>query len=202
MAGARLTDGDEHGGSDNASPNGRPPTLTGAQPSVLGSIRTVTSPSNWSLTQIPRASTATRMRPVPGGHDSGDGVRVGIDPKTVLFSVRHPRRAMAEGNPRRAVPRRGGADLLPGLRIDAEPPCRARRLAHSVPTPKASSVAAHGRVLSRTALGRDPRDRSVAGVRDPGSPRRVDDPERPALDGDRVDDRVEPGSIRETVPLR
>src|SRR3954447_6507276 len=105
-------------------------------------------------------------------------------------AVRHPRRAVAEGDPRRAVPDVDRGNPLPGLRIDADhlaPRTLARQRRDSVE----GEVGRGDWELGRPAALRiDPRDRSVAGVRDPDRAGRVDDPERPAPNADRLDDRV------------
>ena len=154
------------------TPCGRLPTSMRFTTSfVRGSMRD-SVPSNWLLTQTPRRAGGERRHAVPDG-DGRDRVRDRIDPRDrPVQAVRDPdlpvrrRRCRSARCPTGIVPH----DLA-GARID--PHHAVRRLARS-PTapclPTASSVAAIGSVFRLSAAGVDPRDRAVAGVRDPDRP--------------------------------
>ena len=135
------------------------------------------------------------MWPVPGDNGCGDGVRVGIDSEDrPVQAVRHPRGVVTEGDPRRAVPDVDRAHLLPARRIDANHPARGMLARPQCACAEGELGRGDRKRLGRpVAVGIDPRDRAGAAVRDPDRAGRVDDPERPAPDVDRLDDRVRAG---------
>ena len=191
VAGTRTADGDEHGVARHRQPQGAPHAH-----SLLDHVRAGIDLHDGAAELVAHPDAVCvdghRIRPVPGGHGCSDGVRVGSDPvNRPVQAVRHPRRAVAESDPGRAVPDVDrGEDLLPGRWVEANHLVRGTLARPQRACAESELGRGDRKRRRRVALRVDPRDRSVAGVRDPDRAGRVDDPDRLGPDADRVDDRV------------
>ncbi len=138
---------------ETVTPSGRLPTLIGRPGRfVRGSIRT-SVPSNWLVTQTPRASAATRVVPCPVGMTARTEFVAGSIRETVpsrLFTTQAAPlpNAIAEG----PFPTAIGYTRLPVVGSMRTTRFAVVSLAHNVPAPRASSVAAIGSGLLGLSL--------------------------------------------------